>query len=107
MANYPGWITRYAQVPQFFPRFFKYVNTPMEDYFESRLTDPELKRILGMISYRGTPASFGLSFMSYFLDYYYSEGGVQAIPRRPGRFHRGAGRPHRVPGTGGRDTARG
>ena len=52
----------------------------MEDYFDSRLTSPELKRILGMVSYRGTPASFGLSFVSYFLDYYYSEGGVQAMP---------------------------
>jgi phytoene dehydrogenase-like protein len=80
MVSYPGWIAKYGRYLKFFPRFFKYVSTPMEDYFEERLTDPELKRILGMISYRGTPASFGLSFMSYFLDYYYSDGGVQAIP---------------------------
>lgn len=80
IKSFPGWTAKYGRYLKLFPRFFKYVNTPMEDYFEERLTDPELKRILGMVSYRGTPASFGLSFMSYFLDYYYSEGGVQAIP---------------------------
>lgn len=80
IKGYPAWLREHGRSLKFFPRFFKYVNIPMEEYFDQRLSDPELKRVLGMVSYRGTPASFGLSFFSYFLDYYYSDGGVQAMP---------------------------
>jgi all-trans-retinol 13,14-reductase len=76
----PRWMREYGRELSTFPRFARLLSTPIEDYLEQRLSQPELRRILGMMAYRGTPASFGLSFVSYFLDYYYPEGGVQAIP---------------------------
>lgn len=79
-GDMPDWFRRYRGELRTFRRFQKGLSMPIEEYLERRLKDPELKRVLGMLAYRGTPAPFALSFISYFLDYYYPDGGVQAIP---------------------------
>ncbi len=79
-AKTPSWLGKYRRDLRTFLRFYRELSEPIEEYLEKRLRDPELKRVLGMLAYRGTPAPFGLSFISYFLDYYYPDGGVQAIP---------------------------
>jgi len=80
LGKVPGWLREYRGDLRTFPRFARLLSIPIEEYLDERLTEPELKRVLGMLAYRGTPAPFALAFISYFLDYYYPDGGVQAIP---------------------------
>lgn len=52
----------------------------MEEYFRGHVNDPDLYRFLCQLSYSGSPASFGLLFLTFLMDYYYPMGGIQAIP---------------------------
>lgn len=80
MSDYPKWIVRDASKLKSSLRFAKLMSVPIEDYIARYVDDRKLREILCQMTYNGTPASFGLSFLSYFLDYYYPKGGVQSLP---------------------------
>ena len=52
----------------------------LRGYLEKRLSDPHLVNLLSDVFPDGTTPLFGLAYYSLFLDYYYPEGGMQAVP---------------------------
>lgn len=52
----------------------------LRGYLEKHLSDPHLVNLLCDVFPDGTTPLFGLAYYSLFLDYYYPEGGMQAVP---------------------------
>jgi len=52
----------------------------LRGYLEKRLSDPHLVNLLCDVFPDGTTPLFGLAYYSLFLDYFYPEGGMQAVP---------------------------
>ena len=80
LAGLPGWYREHSASVKYAPEFFRKLTLIMEDYFKQHVTDPDLYRFLCQMSYAGSPASFGLLFLTFLMDYHHPMGGVQAIP---------------------------
>jgi phytoene dehydrogenase-like protein len=52
----------------------------LRGYLAKRLSDPHLVNLLCDVFPDGTTPLFGLAYYSLFLDYFYPEGGMQAVP---------------------------
>lgn len=65
-----------------FPKFIFTVrkinrmNTPVEDYLKTIISDPSLRDIISQHFFKNTPSFFALSYFSLYLDYFYPKGGV-------------------------------
>ncbi len=80
MAKMPAWLLRYGLGMRGLIKFIRLLNTPVEEYLGTFISDKNLIRLLS-IGYRGNPAPFSLTFIYTMMDYYYpSKDGVQAIP---------------------------
>ena len=80
MVGFPGWYREHSAAVKYVPEFFRNLTIIMEDYFKQHVSDPDLYRFLCQMSYSGSPASFGLLFFTFLMDYYHPMGGVQVIP---------------------------
>jgi phytoene dehydrogenase-like protein len=80
LGGLPGWYRKNSAAVKYIPDFFRNLTIIMEDYFKQHVSDPDLYRFLCQMSYSGSPASFGLLFITFLMDYYHPMGGVQAIP---------------------------
>lgn len=80
LVGFPGWYRKHSAAVKYAPDFFKNLTVIMEDYFKQHVSDPDLYRFLCQMSYSGSPASFGLLFLTFLMDYYHPMGGVQVIP---------------------------
>jgi len=80
LVGFPGWYRKNSAAVKYVPDFFRNLTIIMEDYFKQHVSDPDLYRFLCQMSYSGSPASFGLLFITFLMDYYHPMGGVQAIP---------------------------
>lgn len=80
LLGLPVWYREHAASVRYAPEFLRNLTLTMEDYFRRHVNDPDLYRFLCQLSYSGSPASFGLLFLTFLMDYYYPMGGIQAIP---------------------------
>jgi len=62
------------------PATLMHVRAPLRRYLGTRLSNPSLVNLLSHLFPDGTGALFGLAYFSMFLDYYYPEDGIQAVP---------------------------
>lgn len=62
------------------PATLMHVHAPLRRYLGKRLSNPSLVNLLSHLFPDGTGALFGLAYFSMFLDYYYPEDGIQAVP---------------------------
>jgi phytoene dehydrogenase-like protein len=76
----PGWYRAHSAAVKYGPEFFRNLTIVMEDYFKQHISDPDLYRFLSQLSYSGSPASFGLLFLTFLMDYYHPMGGIQVVP---------------------------
>ena len=86
LLGFPSWYRAHSGAVKYAPEFFRNLTTIMEDYFKQHVSDPDLYRFLCQLSYSGSPASFGLLFLTFLMDYYHPMGGVQAIPDALAQF---------------------
>ncbi len=59
--------------------FARMMQLPVEEYLARHLSDPNLLRIVHQVYPTGTPTSFALGYTRISVDYYYPDGGMQAI----------------------------
>ncbi len=86
LSEFPAWFLENRSAVKYAPDFFRNLRLLMEDYFRQHVSDPDLYRFLCQMSYSGSPASFGLLFLSFLMDYYHPMGGVQVIPSALARY---------------------
>lgn len=76
----PGWFFRHASGLKGIKKFSDLLDTPIDEYLATFVTDRKLIRFLS-VGNRGNPAAFGMSFAYAMMDYYYpAKGGIRAIP---------------------------
>ena len=56
------------------------MNTPIEEYLESKISNQSLRDIIAQHFFKNTPTFFALSYFSLYLDYHYPVGGVGMLP---------------------------
>ena len=79
LSALPGWLIKYRESIKHSRMFGQLMRVPMEEYLAEHVTDPHLVRLLQHVFPLGTPASFGLGYIKLFVDYYYPDGGMEAI----------------------------
>ncbi len=75
-----AWIKNHGSVISRFPRVAALMNRELHSYLQKHLTHSGLINLLSDLFPDGTSAFFGLGYFRMFLDYYYPDGGIQAIP---------------------------
>ena len=80
LTGLPRWFLENTSAVKYTGEFFRNMKLTMEDYFKLHVSDSDLYRFLCQMSYSGSPASFGLLFFTFLMDYYHPMGGVQMIP---------------------------
>jgi len=86
LSKLPGWLLENTPSVSYAGEFFRNLKLPMEAYFQQHVRDPDLYRFLCQMSYSGSPASFGLLFFTFLMDYHHPMGGVQRIPDLLARY---------------------
>jgi len=80
LTGLPRWFLENTSSVKYAGEFFQNMKLTMEEYFKQHVRDPDLYRFLCQMSYSGSPASFGLLFFTFLMDYHHPMGGVQRIP---------------------------
>jgi len=75
----PAWLREHRSGLKDAGYFARMMQTPIEEYLARHVTDPNLLRILHHVYPTGTPTSFALGYTRVNVDYYYPDGGMQAV----------------------------